>query len=240
MPDLARRLILAALAMTIPVSVFAQRSAEDVQEAIKDKLKKEKITLRVDINGDTAVLIGAVRNVFEKDKAIAIALEHEEIESVDADLEVSAAENDNELGQDVVGEIRRYANLTVFDDAGAIVKEGKVVLFGFVTEPFKKQRIEERLHKVLGIQEFDNQIRVLPNSMQDDNLRRALASRMYRDSMFSDFASMAIPPIHIIVENARVLLTGVVRNKMAKQKAEQIARTTPGVLTVDSRLRIGN
>ena len=128
----------------------------------------------------------------------------------------------------------------MFDDVNVAVKEGHVTLVGFVTEPYKKTEIEKRLHKVLGIEEFENRIEVLPNSMSDNRLRRVLATRLYRDPIFSDFASMAIPPVHIIVKNSRVLLTGVVNSRLAKQMAASIMRQTPGVLSVQNQLRIGN
>jgi len=240
MPNSIKTLLLSLTALSLSASVLAQRSPEEIQESIKKALKKEKITLKVEIRGDNALLTGAVRNIFEQDKAIEVTLAQEEVETVDVDVEISSAESDNHLGLDVVKQIRGYSNMSVFDDAGAIVKDGSVVLMGFVTEPFKKDRIEQQMHKVLGIKEFENQIKVLPNSMQDNNLRRSLVNRLYRDPMFSDFAAMAIPPIHIIVENARVMLTGVVMNKMASQKAEVIIRTTPGVLSVENRLRIGS
>ncbi len=231
---------LVGLALWVPASVLAQRSSDQVREAIEKAFKKEKITLQVDIQGGNAVLTGRVRNVFAKNKALEIALEQPEVEEVESNIEVAAAESDDKLGKEVVSELRKYGNLTIFDDAGAIIKDGRVVLMGFVTEPYKKTGMGERLHKILGIQEFDNQIQVLPNSMQDDSLRRALANRLYRDSMFSDFASMSHPPIRIIVQRSRVLLTGVVNNQMMSQRAESIIRQTPGVLSVENKLRIGS
>ncbi len=231
---------LVGLALWLPASVLAQRSSDQVREAIEKAFKKEKITLQVDVQGGNAVLTGRVRNVFAKNKALEIALEQPEVEEVESNIEVAAAESDDKLGKEVVSELRKYGNLTIFDDAGAIIKDGSVVLMGFVTEPYKKTGIGERLHKILGIQEFDNQIQVLPNSMQDDRLRRAVANRLYRDSMFSDFASMSHPPIRLIVQGSRVLLTGVVRNQMMSQRAESIIRQTPGVLSVENKLRIGS
>lgn len=231
---------LVGLALWLPASVLAQRSSDQVREAIEKAFKKEKITLQVDVQGGNAVLTGRVRNVFAKNKALEIALEQPEVEEVESNIEVAAAESDDKLGKEVVSELRKYGNLTIFDDAGAIINDGSVVLMGFVTEPYKKTGMGERLHKILGIQEFDNQIQVLPNSMQDDRLRRALANRLYRDSMFSDFASMSHPPIRIIVQRSRVLLTGVVNNQMMSLRAASIIRQTPGVLSVENKLRIGS
>ena len=240
MKNEVRRLTVALLFLALPASLLAQRSPGEILKQIEKGFKKEKIKLNIELEGATAILTGQVRNVFAKNKAVEVALAQPEIEDVEADIEIAQAESDNELGQEVVKQIRRYGNLTIFDDAGAIVKDGSVVIMGFVTEPYKKDGIEERIHKVLGIQEFSNQIEVLPTSMQDSRLRRTLANRLYRDSMFSDYARMAHPPIRIIVKRSRVLLTGVVLNQMAKQKAESIIRQTLGVLSVESKLRFGS
>ena len=239
MIDRLKSLTVVGLVLWLPASVLAQRAPDQVREAIEKSFKKEKITLQVDLQDGNAVLTGRVRNVFAKNKAVEIALEQPEVEEVESNIEVAAAESDDKLGKEVVSELRRYGNLTIFDDAGASVKDGSVALMGFVTVPHKKTDMEERLYKILGIQEFDNQIHVLPNSTLDDRLRRTLANRLYRDSMFSDFASMSHPPIRIIVQRSRVLLTGVVNNRMISQRAESIISQTPGVLSVENRLRIG-
>jgi len=41
------------------------------------------------------------------------------------------------------------------------------------------------------------------------------------------------------VQRSRVLLTGAVNNQMMSQRAESIIRQTPGVLSVENKLRIG-
>jgi osmotically-inducible protein OsmY len=229
------------LSMASGALAHSQETQTLTAGAIEKALEDEDINgLSVSVSGTDAVLTGGVRNVFQKDRAIELALEQEGVEAVDVDIEIAAAESDEKLGEDVVSRVRRYSRFTVFDDVSAAVLEGSVTLFGFVTEPYKKDEIERRLHDVLGIQGFQNQIEVLPNSMTDNQLRRTLANRLYRDSTFSDFASMTVPPIRIIVKNSRVLLTGAVNSRLAKQKAEHIIRQTPGVLSVENRLRIGN
>ena len=49
--------------------------------------------------------------------------------------------------------------------------------------------------------------------------------------MFTGYAIQANPPIHILVENGKVTLKGVVANAMEKQIAESKVRT--GVLAFD-------
>jgi osmotically-inducible protein OsmY len=217
---------------------FAQRSDEQVRVEIEKALSKDKIKLQVAFQGGTATLTGQVRNIFQKNRAIEIALASPEVETADAEIEIATPESDQKLGEEVIKEIRKYARFTVFDDCSAYIKEGKVALFGWVTEPYKKTEIEKRMHKIIGIQEFKNDIEVLPVSTSDQRLRDALYRRLYSDSTFSDFASMPIPPIHIIVAGSRVILTGVVGTQLHKQKAESIIRSTPGVLSLESQLRI--
>jgi osmotically-inducible protein OsmY len=220
--------------------LVAQRPDEQVRATIDKALSKDKIDLEVTFQGGTATLTGKARNVFQRNRALELALAEPEVQNVDANVEIAAAESDQKLGEEVVKEIRKYARFTVFDDCSAFVKEGKVAIFGWVTEPYKKTEIEKRLHKVIGIQDFKNDLEVLPVSLSDQRLREVLWNRIYRDSTFSDFASMPIPPIHIIVSGSRVILTGVVGNQLQKQKAESLVRGTPGVLSLDSRLRIGS
>lgn len=230
---------LALLLLAFAGNVAAQRSDEEVVKEIEKRHSKEKIKLEVTKQGGTVALKGEARNVFHKQRAIQIALAQPEVESVDTDIEIAAAESDQKLGESVIKELRRYTRLTVFDDTAAYVQHGNVVLAGWVTEPYKKTELEKRLYNVMGIQDFKNAIEVLSNSMSDARLRQVLANRLYRDPTFSDFASMPIPPIHIIVRGSRVILTGVVNSQLMKQKAESIIRQTPGVLSVESRLRVG-
>jgi osmotically-inducible protein OsmY len=231
----------AGLLLVIAASpAFAQRSDDDVRKEIEKVLSKDKIKLQVSVQGPTAKLTGQVRNVFQKDRALEVALAQPEVETVEPEIEIATAESDQKVGEEVVKEIRRYSRFTVFDDVSAYVDKGNVALFGWVTEPFKKTELEKRLHKVLGIQQFKNDIEVLPLSSSDDRVRQAVYRNLYGDPTFSDFASMSIPPIHIIVSGSRVILTGVVSSQLMKQKAESIARGTPGVLSVESRLRMGS
>jgi osmotically-inducible protein OsmY len=229
-----------ASVLTLALLGFAQRADEEVRASIEKALSKDKIDLEVAFQNGTAQLSGRVRNVFQKNRAIEIALGEPEVQNADANIEIAAPESDQKLGEEVVKEIRKYSRFTVFDDCSAYIKGGKVAVFGWVTEPYKKTEIEKRLHKIIGIQEFKNDIEVLPVSTSDQRLREVLFRRLYSDSTFSDFASMPVPPIHIIVSGSRVILTGVVGSQLQKQKAESIIRGTPGVLSVESRLRMGS
>jgi hyperosmotically inducible protein len=88
------------------------------------------------------------------------------------------------------------------------------------------------------VREIANKISTLPVSTFDDQLRLTIASQIYRDPMFWNYAIQVNPPIHIVVEHGRVTLSGVVNSKVERRKAESIARTTFGVFSVDNQLRL--
>lgn len=102
--------------------------------------------------------------------------------------------------------------------------------------PYKATNIEERASKVLGVQSVTNELQTLPTSIYDARLRVSLTNRIYGDPLFREYAFRVNPPIHIVVERGRVVLTGAVRSKIEKIKAEKIARSTFGVFSVENRL----
>jgi osmotically-inducible protein OsmY len=211
---------------------------QEVQAAIEKDFKKEKIEgVNIEVRGGTVILSGRPRNVFVRDRALEVALAH--VEVIESEMEIATPESEKELGEEIIKAIQGYTLINVFDDVSAYIKEGRVRLVGWVTEPYKSSGIEERMQKILGIQEFQNDIEVLPSSSSDRELRSLLARRLYSDSLFEDYASMVQPPIRIIVKNSRVLITGIVRGELEKMKAISIIRGTQGVLSVEDRLRIG-
>jgi hyperosmotically inducible protein len=143
---------------------------------------------------------------------------------------------DVRVGEDIVREINRYARFTIFDDVNANIENGVVTLTGKVTMPFKKHDIGKRVAGIDGVREVLNQIDVLPVSQYDEELRYKVARAIYRNPSFWHYASMANPPIHIIVEHGRVTLTGVVNSDVERMLARSLA-TGLGEMSVTNQLR---
>ncbi len=70
----------------------------------------------------------------------------------------------------------------------------------------------------------------------DDELRYRIARSIYRNSNFWTYAIMPNPPIHIVVENGHVTLTGVVQSNVDRVLARSLASQF-GALTVTSDLK---
>ena len=133
----------------------------------------------------------------------------------------AAAQGDanKDLEKRVRHEILMYSNYTLWDDISFRVDNGNVSLLGAVSQPYKKSDIGRIVQHVPGVASVTNEIKVLPLSFQDDRLRLQVARAIFRDPALSRYAMGAVPAIHIIVDNGRVTLTGVVNNTLEKQVA---------------------
>ena len=130
---------------------------------------------------------------------------------------------DFQVLKDVATSVDRYTRFTIFDDVSASVKDGVVTLTGKVTMPYKRDDIEKRVAKVNGVVTVRDEITVLPVSQFDDELRYRIARSIYGHSNFWNYAIMANPPIHIVVERGRVTLTGVVGSNVDRMLARSLA-----------------
>src|SRR5262245_7117010 len=130
---------------------------------------------------------------------------------------------DLQVFRDISNSVNRYTQFTIFDNIEASVTEGHVVLSGWVTMPYKKDDIERRVRKVEGVETLENKIQVLPVSQFDDELRFRIARAIYSNSSFWNYAAMANPPIHIVVNRGRVTLTGVVQSNVERMLARSLA-----------------
>lgn len=133
-----------------------------------------------------------------------------------ADQMPAPADNDAQIAQKIVHEIRMYPRYTIFDNVNVKVHDGEVDLIGQVSQPFKKGDMGRLAQHVAGVRSVTNEIEVLPTSLFDDRLRLQIARSIYRDPSLSRYAIEAIPPIHVIVDNGHVTLEGVVNNDMEK------------------------
>ena len=138
--------------------------------------------------------------------------------------------------RDISNQVNRYTQFTIFDSVSASVDNGSVALEGWVTMPYKRDDIERRVRKVDGVAMVTNNIQVLPVSQFDDELRFRIARAIYRNSSFWNYAAMANPPIHIIVNRGRVTLVGVVNNNVERVLARSLA-TGFGAFEVKNELK---
>jgi hyperosmotically inducible protein len=122
---------------------------------------------------------------------------------------------------------------------GSVLPNKTVVLKGEVRNPYAKSDVASRIRKIEGIKNVVNEIEVLPVSPSDDHLRLAIYRAIFRyNGPLFRYASPVVPSIHIIVNNGRATLKGVVGNTMDRQLAYFAARNVPGLFEVANELSI--
>lgn len=127
--------------------------------------------------------------------------------------------SDAAIAKRLLHEIRMYPRYTIFDNISFQVNEGAVALLGEVSQPYKKADLGRIAQHVPGVTSVANDLKVLPVSPMDNQIRWQVARAIYRDPVLSRYAIQAIPPIHIIVDNGHVTLEGIVSTDMEKNVA---------------------
>ena len=155
----------------------------------------------------------------------------------------------------------------VFDFLSFKYENGTVTLMGYASRPSLKTDAERAVRRVAGVDTVNDQVEVLPVSMNDDNLRWQTYYAIYHDPFLSRYApgggllwghrhpfpDLFMPlgpsrfagtepagdyPIHIIVKGGRIMLLGVVDNESDKTVAGMRARGVPGSFGMDNELMV--
>jgi hyperosmotically inducible protein len=153
------------------------------------------------------------------------------------DAFVPGQAGENRLVQEVRHQLVMLPYYTIFDDLAFRVNGSTVTLLGAVTNPVLKSSAENVVKHVEGVTNVDNQIKVLPVSPMDWQIRRAEFRAIYGDPQIGDrYGHQALPSIHIIVENGHVTLEGVVANQSDKNLINIRANSVPNVFSVTNNL----
>lgn len=120
-----------------------------------------------------------------------------------------------------------------------VTPDNTVILRGQTIRPSTKSDAEKRVREIDGVAKVINEIELLPVSLHDDRLRRALYRAIYNfNSPLFRYATQSVPPIHIIVKGGRAVLKGVVATKGDSNLAYIKARGVPGLFDVKNELAV--
>lgn len=154
---------------------------------------------------------------------------------------LGGTEPEARIQRETLHELLMLPYYSVFDDLRYSVNGSTVTLMGAVVDPSVKSDAEARVKKIEGVTNVVNNIKVLPPSSMDDQIRRAEYRAIYGTDGLYRYAMGAVPSIHIIVDNGHVTLTGVVNSQADKEMAKMRASGVPGVLgQVNDDLQVVN
>ncbi len=212
----------------------------DVKRRIESRLEKKlghEVNIEVSVDRGRATLTGITTTVYDKNRAEQLA--RKEADEVDNQVRVfrDREYHDADVAKAIQKAILGYSHYSIFDGVGFAVHDGAVLLTGSVYQPWRKDEIEKRVSRVKGIRELHSQISVQSVSLFDEQLRRQLAYRIYRDERFVQYGHRANPPIKILVNDGKVILAGQVVSPVEQAILGHIAR---GVLNfgVENRVTV--
>ena len=150
----------------------------------------------------------------------------------------SGARSQDRITREVRHELVMLPYYGVFDNLAYRVDGSTVTILGQVTRPTLKSDAGNVVKGIEGVERVENQIQVLPLSSMDDGLRVAEYRAIYGHPGLDRYAMQSVPPIHIIVDNGKVTLEGVVANQADKDQAGIRANSVSGVFSVTNNLRV--
>lgn len=155
------------------------------------------------------------------------------------DAFIAGPADESRIAQQVRHQLLMLPYYGVFDDLAFRVNGTTVTLMGAVVRPVLKSDAERSVKRIEGVTSVVNEIKVLPPSPMDDQIRRALYHAIYGDPELSTrYGFRALPSIHIIVENGHVTLEGVVANQMDKNLVNLRANAVPNIFSVTNNLKV--
>jgi hyperosmotically inducible protein len=150
------------------------------------------------------------------------------------------AKPDLELAKKVRHELVMLPYYNIFDSLGYKIDGSTVTLYGEVVRPTLKSDAGRVVQHIEGVSQVINNIKVLPLSPFDNQIRRAEYRAIFGYGPMYRYAMGTNPSIHIIVDNGHVTLEGVVSNQGDKNIAGVRANGVPGVFSVTNNLLVAN
>ena len=215
---------------------------QELKDELSQDLKFHNVTVSVDTR--IATLEGSVEDYRDKLAAEYVAREHRRIEGIRDFITVVPIVEiaDREL-QTKLAERLQYEGIdhgSGFNNLQLAVKEGIVTVSGQVRSYPDKASALAIVEDAAGVRDVKDEIRVLPVSPLDDDLRFQTAKAIYGDSVLRKYILAPQGPIRIVVEDGHVKLYGIVDNTADKHIAELRAREVSGIFSVENNLAVAN
>ena len=241
--------LLFALAWSLPGFAKSDKQATlgrydaQIQADVNKKLQDHKNLgdVQATVQDGVVNLSGSVKLFRDKLQADRIAHHVEHAQGVRNEINVQgegASMSDQQLREKLAERLRydRVDQGITFNSFALDVNHGVVTVSGEARTPVDKDSALSIIENTPGVVDVVDDIKVLPVSPMDDELRIRVARAIYGQPALQKYAIDPQSPIRIVVENGKVTLYGVVDSQMDKQIAELQANRVPGVFSVTDRL----
>jgi len=217
---------------------FDQQIQQEVTRLLDSKDKWKGMTASTD--DGIVTLQGTANLLIDKLDAAKKIKKLEHVQGARNQVEVASNVPDQQLQEKLADKLRydRVGYGIAFNQLALKVQNGVATVSGDVRDDPARASAMAIVETTPGVKEAIDNIKVLPTSIMDDDIRIRTARAIYGNSILSKYALDPQKPIRIVVDNGHVTLYGVVDRQMDKQIAEMQARSVPNVFSVDDKLTV--
>jgi hyperosmotically inducible periplasmic protein len=217
---------------------YDQQIQQEVTRLLDSKDKWKGVTASTD--DGIVTLQGTANLLLDKLDAAKKIKKLEHVQGARNQVEVASNVPDQQLQQKLADKLRydRVGYGIAFNQLALKVQNGVATVSGDVRDDPARDSAMAIVETTPGVKEAIDNIKVLPTSIMDDDIRIRTARAIYGNSILSKYALDPQKPIRIVVDNGHVTLYGVVDRQMDKQIAEMQARSVPNVFSVDDKLTV--
>ena len=148
--------------------------------------------------------------------------------------------NSKSLDDQIFHSILKLPNYGLFDSITYQLDGNTVILGGSVSSLGTRKEAERTIRRIPGVQRVVNNIRDLPLSNFDNQIRRALVRKYANTGALYRYLQGVNPPVRIIVDNGHVALEGYVSNRSDANTMRILANGVSGVFSVENHLIVDN
>lgn len=143
--------------------------------------------------------------------------------------------SDDALRETVQNKINHFIFYGVRDYVKTDVKDGNVILSGWTTTVWTANKIGKIVQSIAGVKAVQNKIGLAYGS---DGMANGAITAIYKDPMFKHRLYDVERPVHVIVQNNKLILVGTVLTEFEKERAEFLAFRSTNAVAVENALTV--
>jgi hyperosmotically inducible protein len=220
------------------------RYDQQIQQAVSNKIHdaKQLQNVQASVEDGIVTLAGSVNLFQDKLDAAKKVKKLANVSGVRNHIAVAGENVPDEQLQQKLAKKLAYDRVGYRDNAfnhfAIGVKDGVVTLTGETINDVPRDSALAIVQRTPGVKDVISEVKVLPTSIFDDELRIRTARAIYRDSVLGRYATDPVDPIRIVVDNGHVTLYGTVQSQMDKNVAGLRANSVFGAFSVDNKLTV--